>query len=256
MGSAVSGSSLSRTREVRRRAARPRSRSFSSSAGVASSETQLTPGSETGVSPGTYTPESGSAYDVCETSSLSGLTTPSWTSTTSSGTPIPPSSSVSAVSRTPSELYVSASSGSEGYLTPKAPSSVSSYHSAPLMPSESEYDTADDYVQVEGPFSEAASSYVTAEVCPSELDTIPSELLTPHPPPTDLEPESDVSIRTTSVMSASPEMELENAALIPLPPSTVASSASPSVSLPAQSPSGSPVAPSIHPPTPSSPKYL
>jgi hypothetical protein len=61
------------------------------------------------------------------------------------------------VSRTPSELYVSASSGSEGYLTPKAPSTVSSYHSAPLMPSDSEYDTADDYVEVERPVSRGLS---------------------------------------------------------------------------------------------------
>ncbi|KAJ4487081.1 hypothetical protein C8J55DRAFT_487262 [Lentinula edodes] len=197
-----SRSTLNRTSAMRRRTGT--TTSYSSSGGSSS-------GSNSGYQPseessdkendesasGSYvytgfsgTKSSGTGYDVCPSSDLSELTSSmTYTSTLlwmlgSTLMPSDPSSSLSDSDRELSsdgENLVTASQRSSDYLTTRTPSSEASFKSLPSIPSE--YITASEgsiaYKTISEPITEPTTAYSTAEMCPSKLETIPSEEETP-----------------------------------------------------------------------------
>ncbi|KAJ3918978.1 hypothetical protein F5877DRAFT_78488 [Lentinula edodes] len=136
------------------------------------------------------TKSSGTGYDVCPSSDLSELTNSmTYTSTLlwmlgSTLMPSDPSSSLLDSDRELSsdgENLVTASQRSSDYLTTRTPSSEASFKSLPSIPSE--YITASEgsiaYKTISEPITEPTTAYSTAEMCPSKLETIPSEEETP-----------------------------------------------------------------------------
>lgn len=203
-----SRTSLSRTREVRRRggaSGRTSSRTFSSSGGGSYSVTEEGSDKEN-ISEGSYsgsysyssgsapTPDSGSytrgtgsetGYDVCPSSDMSDMTI---CTSSSSGTPYsssssPPASSVAMSAST--DQFVTASQGSSDYVSgseyvsAKEPSEVDSFESFPTIPSL--YSSAEEGSWTYHTASEPSTEYTTAQLCPSEsqLEEIPSEQSTP-----------------------------------------------------------------------------
>lgn len=165
------------------------------------SENYSRSGAQSGPLSGTRSSETG--YDVCPSSDLSELKSRmTYTSTSSWSTPTPsdpdPSSS-SSDSGTEGEKFLTASQGDSDYITARTPSSVASFKSLPSIPSE--YTTASegsaDYETASEPSTEPTTAYSTAEICPSELESIPSEQGTPKAPSIHL-PEEPEEPRTPS----------------------------------------------------------
>ncbi|KAJ3905123.1 hypothetical protein F5879DRAFT_1027980 [Lentinula edodes] len=147
-----SRSTLNRTAAMRRRTGTTTSYSSSGGSGSGSNSgyqpSEESSDSQTPNGPLSGTKSSGTGYDVCP-SELS-----------SDG-----------------ENLVTASQRSSDYLTTRTPSSEASFKSLPSIPSE--YITASEgsiaYKTISEPITEPTTAYSTAEMCPSKLETIPSE---------------------------------------------------------------------------------
>ncbi|KAK1227533.1 hypothetical protein PQX77_009440 [Marasmius sp. AFHP31] len=200
--------SLSRTREVRRRA---RTSSFGHSSsgrsGTSGSGSGYQPsgsdetsdkenGSMSGTGPLSGNRSSETGYDICPSSDLSELTgrTITYTST-SIDTTIPLPSIPASERDSGDENFATAPSASE-YASARSPS-IASFESLPSIPSL--YSTAsegslEDYKTASEPATTRSQStrFQTAELCPSELVSIPSEEGTPRASVSEIELLTDV----------------------------------------------------------------
>ncbi|KAL0946096.1 hypothetical protein HGRIS_012361 [Hohenbuehelia grisea] len=239
---------LSRSGGFRRRHGRTSSRSFSSSYEYSDdSSDKENSGSYTPSGTGSYTPthtrstdETG--YSICRTSDMSALTLNSYSTYSYTETRSDISSTPSAPA---SDVFITASEGSDAYVTANSPSSTT-FESLPTIPSESGYNTADEgsvYATASEP-----SEYITAEKCPTEAPTeyhtafepkdIPSEIGTPRAASVhlDLTEDDDVSVETRSagktpsevptIVTSSDIEDLVDPANVPLPASLPPSSPS------------------------------
>ncbi|KAF5346216.1 hypothetical protein D9757_014048 [Collybiopsis confluens] len=120
-------------------------------------------------------------YDVCPSSDLSELTSRVTYTSSSTWTPSDPSSSSSSDSDRDldieAEKSITASQGSSDYSSTHTPSSEASFKSLPSIPFE--YTTSSEgsvaYKTVSVPATELSTAHSTAEICPSELESIPNE---------------------------------------------------------------------------------